>query len=148
MSYLFPNFNSTTIEVWEWIRNYTHSSLCVWLLAHDGIKRNRQGIKGAESMRPQRHLLSAVYIQASWKFILTQYLGCFNTKMPRQSCRNFHDKNKGRVIYMKRWSLYWNGTEASCVRWHNIPSKKFDFSYHCVKYQGTLFTRSHKPALR
>ena len=35
ITYLFPNFNCATFEVWEWINNSFHTLLSVWLLLHD-----------------------------------------------------------------------------------------------------------------
>ena len=40
ITYLFPNFNSATVEVWAWISNFSHTVLDMWLLIHAGIKVN------------------------------------------------------------------------------------------------------------
>ena len=40
ISYPFPNFNGATVEVWEWISNFAHTSHCMWLFIHAGIKVN------------------------------------------------------------------------------------------------------------
>ena len=33
----FPNFNGATVEVLEWISNFIHTLLGMWLLIHAGI---------------------------------------------------------------------------------------------------------------
>ena len=34
----FPNFNSVTVEVWEWISNSIPHLTGMWLIIHVGIK--------------------------------------------------------------------------------------------------------------
>ena len=36
ITYPFPNFNSCTVEVWEWISNFIPYFLGMWLLIHAG----------------------------------------------------------------------------------------------------------------
>ena len=38
MIYLFPNFNGATVEVWDWINNFIHNLLGIWLFIHAGTK--------------------------------------------------------------------------------------------------------------
>ena len=40
ITYTLLNFNSTAIEVWEWISNVTHTLLSIWLLIQVGIEVN------------------------------------------------------------------------------------------------------------
>ena len=37
ITYQFPNFNSGTVEVWEWISNFSHTLLGMLILIHAGI---------------------------------------------------------------------------------------------------------------
>ena len=37
-SYLLPNFNGATVEVWEWISKFIPHLLGIWLFIHAGIK--------------------------------------------------------------------------------------------------------------
>ena len=45
-TYLFPNFKGAAIEVWEWLGNFTHTSLDMWLFIHAGIKVKPRYQKG------------------------------------------------------------------------------------------------------
>ena len=36
--YPFPNFDGFTVEVWEWVSNFTHTVLDMWILIHGGIE--------------------------------------------------------------------------------------------------------------
>ena len=38
LTYLFPNFNGATVEVWARVSNSSHTFLGIWLLTHVGIK--------------------------------------------------------------------------------------------------------------
>ena len=38
MTYPFSNFNGATVEVREWISDFIHTFLGMWLLIHAGIK--------------------------------------------------------------------------------------------------------------
>ena len=38
ITYPFPIFNDATVEGWEWISNFTHIILDMWLLMHARIK--------------------------------------------------------------------------------------------------------------
>ena len=40
ITYPFPNFNGSTVEVWEGTTNYIHALLCMWLFIHVGIAAN------------------------------------------------------------------------------------------------------------
>ena len=38
ITYPFPNFNDCTVEVWEWISNFTPQITGLWLLIHAAIE--------------------------------------------------------------------------------------------------------------
>ena len=42
----FPNFNGCTVEVWEWISNFIHYWLWMWLFIHAGIDVKPMLVKG------------------------------------------------------------------------------------------------------
>ena len=41
ITYLFPNFNGCTVEVWEWINNSIHTLPGMWLLIHVSNRGHR-----------------------------------------------------------------------------------------------------------
>ena len=49
ITYPFPNFNGATVEVLEWISNFIHTLLGMWLLIHAGITVKQISKRGYRS---------------------------------------------------------------------------------------------------
>ena len=73
-----PNFNVAAVKVWEWISNFKHTLLGMWLLIHAGIKASLCQKKGLQQYGLKNFLCSDMAITrintSQWLILAATYV--------------------------------------------------------------------------
>ena len=83
----FPNFNGCTIEAWEWISNYTHTLLGMWLLIHAVIRVNHVVKEALGGVALYTKQLGKWLNQSNDVTIQPRLAGNKNAMMPHRKCQ-------------------------------------------------------------